>query len=88
MATYTLTTSALEDKALQRVLSRENALRAVADPPRPQLTAEQLIDGLLRERLRAAVEDMRADERQALIDAYQAAGAATQNQVKALLRVS
>ena len=86
MATYTIETSAAEEKGLDYVVAKRNAARAAENPPKPALTNAEYLDNILvRRSLKAFNEERKADEAKAVGTAYDKATNATQNQVKALL---
>ena len=74
MATYTIETSAAEEKGLDYVVAKRNAARAAEVPPKPALTNAEYLDNILVRRSLKAVGT-----------AYDAATNQTQNQVKAIL---
>lgn len=86
MATYTIETSAAEEKGLNYVVAKRNAARAAEVPPKPALTNAEYLDNILvRRSLKAFNEERKQDEAKSVGTAYDAATNATQNQVKALL---
>jgi len=86
MATYTITTSAAEERGLDYVVAKRNAARAAEVPPKPALTnAEYLDDILVRRSLKAFNEERKREDAAAVGAAYDAANNATQNQVKTVL---
>ena len=86
MATYTIDTSAAEEKGLDYVVAKRNAARAAETPPKPALTnAEYLDDILVRRSLKAFNDERKREDAAAVGTAYDAATNATKNQVKALL---
>ena len=86
MATYTIDTSAAEEKGLDYVVAKRNAARAAETPPKPALTNAEYIDNILvRRSLKAFNEERKAEDAKAVGTAYDEATNATQNQVKALL---
>lgn len=86
MATYTIDTSAAEEKGLDYVVAKRNAERAAENPPKPPLTNVEYIDQILvRRSLKAFNEQRKADESSAVGAAYDAANNATKNAVKAAL---
>ena len=86
MATYTIDTSAAEEKGLAFVVAERNAQRAAENPPKAPLTNAEYIDQILvRRSLLAFRDQMKAAEANAISAAYDAANNATQNAVKSAL---
>lgn len=86
MATYTITTSAAEERGLDYVVAVRNADRAAEVPPKSPLTNAEYIDQILvRRSLLAFNQQRKAADAKAVADAYDAANNATQNAVKAAL---
>ena len=86
MATYTIETSAAEEKGLDYVVAKRNAARAAEVPPKPALTNAEYLDNILvRRSLKAFNDERKQDEAKSVGTAYDAAKNATQNQVKAIL---
>ena len=86
MATYTVTTNANEERAIAWLLAKENANRVEAG--QSTITAEQLVDGIVRRVLISGLRDVRADDADRVRRAYDAANNATQASVKTTLGVS
>lgn len=86
MATYTIDTSAAEEKGLDYVVAKRNAARAAENPPKPALTNAEYLDNILvRRSLKAFNEERKQDEAKSVESAFDTASNNTQNQVKALL---
>ena len=86
MATYTIETSAAEEKGLDYVVAKRNAARAAEAPPKPALTNAEYLDNILvRRSLKAFNKERKQDEAKSVGTAYDEATNATQNQVKAIL---
>ena len=86
MATYTIDTSAAEEKGLNYVVAERNAQRAAENPPKPPLTNAEFIDQILvRRSLVAFNQQRKAAQAKQVGDAYGEADNATQNAVKAAL---
>jgi hypothetical protein len=86
MATYTIDTSAAEEKGLNYVVAERNAARAAEVPPKPALTNAEYLDQILvRRSLLAFRDQMKAAEAREIKDAYEAANNATQASVRAAL---
>lgn len=86
MATYTITTSAAEERGLDYVVAVRNAERAAEVPPKPPLKNAEYIDQILvRRSLLAFNQQRKAADAKVVADAYDAANNATQNAVKAAL---
>lgn len=86
MATYTIETSAAEEKGLDYVVAKRNAARAAEVPPKPALTNAEYLDNILvRRSLKAFNDGRKQDEAKIVEAAYDAATNTTKNQVKALL---
>lgn len=86
MATYTINTSAAEEKALSFKVAEKNAERAAETPPKPALTNAEYLDNILVRRSLLAFKDMMDKaEGSAVEGKYLAATNSVQNQVKALL---
>lgn len=86
MATYTITTSNAEEKALTHMVAKRNAARAAEVPPKDPLTNEQYLDNILvRRSLLAFKEEMDRDEQKQIADAYASASNQTQSDIKTTL---
>ena len=86
MATYTIDTSAAEEKGLAFVVAERNAARAAENTPKPALTNAEYLDQILvRRSLLAFRDQMKAAEAKSVGAACDAANNATQNAVKAAL---
>lgn len=86
MATYTIDTSAAEEKGLNYVVAERNAQRAAENPPKPPLTNAEFIDQILvRRSLVAFNQQRKAAEAKQVGDAYGEADSATKNAVKSAL---
>ena len=86
MATYTIETSAAEEKGLDYVVAKRNAARAAEVPPKPALTNAEYLDNILvRRSLKAFNEERKRDDAAGVGSAYDAATNNTKNQVKAIL---
>ena len=88
MATYSITTSVAEEKALTFKTAEKNVERAAETPPKPPLTNGEYLDNILVRRNLLSFKDMMdAEEQHKVKQAYAAANNSTQNQVKTLLGV-
>ena len=86
MATYTIDTSAAEEKGLNYVVAERNAQRAAETPPKPPLTNAEYVDQILvRRSLIAFNQQRKAAEAKQVGDAYGEADSATKNAVKSAL---
>ena len=86
MATYTIDTSAAEEKGLNYVVAERNAQRAAENPPKPPLTNAEFIDQILvRRSLVAFNQQRKAAQAKQVGDAYGEADSATKNAVKSAL---
>lgn len=86
MATYTIETSAAEEKGLDYVVAKRNAARADENPPKPPLTNAEYVDQILvRRSLIAFNQQRKAAEAKQVGDAYGEADSATKNAVKSAL---
>lgn len=86
MATYTIDTSAAEEKGLAFVVAERNAQRAAETPPKPPLTNAEYVDQILvRRSLIAFNQQRKAAEAKQVGDAYGEADSATKNAVKSAL---
>ena len=86
MATYTIDTSAAEEKGLAFVVAERNAQRAAETPPKPPLTNAEYVDKILvRRSLIAFNQQRKAAEAKQVGDAYGEADSATKNAVKSAL---
>ena len=86
MATYTIDTSAAEERGLSYVVGKLNDARASMIPPKPPLSNADYVDQML---VRAALLEFnrarKAEDSATVGAAYDAATNSVQNQVKALL---
>lgn len=86
MATYTIDTSAAEEKGLDYVVAKRNAARAAENPPKPALTNAEYLDNILvRRSLKAFNDERKAEDAKSVGTAYDAATNKTQSDVRALL---
>lgn len=86
MATYTIETSAAEEKALAYVVAKRNSARAAEVPPKDPLTNTQYLDNILvRRSLLSFKAEMEQEEQKQIADAYAQASNQTQATIKSTL---
>ena len=90
MATYTLTvtTGAKEEQGLDYILAPINAARAAQTPPLPALTKQQELQAIIDSVVTDYKRQYKADLKQRVADALDAATAAKVTQVATVLGVT
>ncbi|MFQ5641321.1 MAG: hypothetical protein ACE5IR_25360 [bacterium] len=84
---FTVTSTAEQDVVLNKMLVELNTKRAAENPPKPALTLDQMVKGIMTNAFKSYVRSDRAKSHQSLRKAWKGATQADRDQIKTILGV-